>query len=364
MAVVFSHVLMLLPQVGGGAPLNSTLLEILHLPPFRALWGGSEAVVLFFVLSGFVLSLPFYKGPVCTSSFLIKRILRIYPAYFVAVLISLFAYFWLSPVVVEGYSDWFNAVWPESMSVGTFIGHLAMLGSFDNDALNPVLWTLVMEMRIAILFPLIMWMILKLDWRYCLLVAFIVYVFGRGLHWYTNEKIGFSNDYFLTLMFVYQFIAGALLARHYRSICEFLVKLKTSRQWALFVLAVALLQYSAFLPLAYQSTVQRIFNQFPITLGVCILIAMACSHGQMRQLLRGPMLQFLGTISYSLYLIHGIVLVSYVHLFSDKLGLWLIALFAIFSSIIFAWLLYLFVEKPTMQFSYKRLPMSKQFVEQ
>jgi peptidoglycan/LPS O-acetylase OafA/YrhL len=53
--------------------------------PLFAVFAGHEAVMLFFVLSGFVLSLQFLKGkPVDYGSFAIKRIFRIYVPYLIA----------------------------------------------------------------------------------------------------------------------------------------------------------------------------------------------------------------------------------------------------------------------------------------
>lgn len=62
-------------------------------PPLRSLWDGQAAVVLFFVLSGFVLTLP-YVGPspkrVDTAPFIVRRLTRLYPAYWTAILLALF----------------------------------------------------------------------------------------------------------------------------------------------------------------------------------------------------------------------------------------------------------------------------------
>src|SRR3954469_10054060 len=59
----------------------SVLLNVAKYSPLRVFAAGSEAVVLFFVLSGFVLALPFVEGRAGTyRAFLIRRALRIYPA--------------------------------------------------------------------------------------------------------------------------------------------------------------------------------------------------------------------------------------------------------------------------------------------
>ncbi|ASJ74556.1 acyltransferase family protein [Granulosicoccus antarcticus] len=161
LAIVFSHILVMLPEVGDASPKHSMFIQIVSLPPFRALWGGSEAVVFFFVLSGFVLAMPFYHGPVKIVPFLIKRFIRIYPAYIVAVALSWLAYIGFASIAVDDYSQWFHQIWPDSIKPKDILGHVLLVGSFDNDVFNPVLWTLVMEMRIALIFPVIMWLVLR-----------------------------------------------------------------------------------------------------------------------------------------------------------------------------------------------------------
>jgi peptidoglycan/LPS O-acetylase OafA/YrhL len=52
------------------------------LQPFAA--GGRAGVTIFFVLSGFLLFEPFVRGPVETRGYLLRRVLRIVPAYVVA----------------------------------------------------------------------------------------------------------------------------------------------------------------------------------------------------------------------------------------------------------------------------------------
>src|SRR5918911_5535391 len=43
-------------------PVDSTLGRAFLVTPLHVLWGGNEAVIVFFVLSGFVLALPQARG--------------------------------------------------------------------------------------------------------------------------------------------------------------------------------------------------------------------------------------------------------------------------------------------------------------
>src|SRR5260370_34854899 len=84
LAVSFGHVLMLVPVGVAG-----TALMLLAFTPLHGLWDGHRAVLFFFALSGFVLAVPFFCGKVSPIAFVLKRALRIYPAYWIAVAVSI-----------------------------------------------------------------------------------------------------------------------------------------------------------------------------------------------------------------------------------------------------------------------------------
>ncbi len=81
LTVVAHHGFAALPEfwaVYTGAP-TSRLATIMAFSPLHLLWEGHQAVLVFFVLSGFVLSLPYWQGnPPGYGTFLIRRFCRIY----------------------------------------------------------------------------------------------------------------------------------------------------------------------------------------------------------------------------------------------------------------------------------------------
>jgi peptidoglycan/LPS O-acetylase OafA/YrhL len=74
-----------------GAKINMPFFVALSKTPLSILLNGNAAVIFFFLLSGFVLSLPFVGGekPLTLTAFYTKRIFRIYPAFIFAILFSL-----------------------------------------------------------------------------------------------------------------------------------------------------------------------------------------------------------------------------------------------------------------------------------
>jgi len=108
LAVFFGHCLgMLSPTPYSHGPVDWYLHS-----PFRIASAGHQAVIFFFLLSGFVLSLGFYKGRTSAAPFLVNRIFRLYPPYLGALLVVVILR-WLVPmnpgpegqVAVTGFDD-------------------------------------------------------------------------------------------------------------------------------------------------------------------------------------------------------------------------------------------------------------------
>ena len=86
MVVVLCHSLLIVPPmaasiVGGAEPAVGTAEWFLLRTPLRALTMGAEAVMIFFVLSGFVLTLGFIgrrMTPRFVGAYLGRRVLRLY----------------------------------------------------------------------------------------------------------------------------------------------------------------------------------------------------------------------------------------------------------------------------------------------
>lgn len=88
------------------------LVEIFTVTPLHTLWAGKEAVLLFFVLSGFVLMLPFTNNKQPNyPSYLIKRICRIYIPYIIVMFMSviLTQIFW--KYNLDGMSPTYNDIY-------------------------------------------------------------------------------------------------------------------------------------------------------------------------------------------------------------------------------------------------------------
>jgi peptidoglycan/LPS O-acetylase OafA/YrhL len=266
--------------------------------PLRILVSGRPAVILFFVLSGFVLAVSLERAT-SYRDFLIRRFCRIYLPFAASILLALAVHLAVSREALPGYSGWFNNV--EALSVELFVNHLLMLGDYANVSLNRVMWSLVYELRISLMFPLLMW----LTYRYatwnvlaaCLLPAAASYVallelgYGpREFHYATSTAAGF----WLTVHFAVYFVIGAAVAKHRHELVARAREIAPVKRFGIAAMSGALL-----LPLSFA------VPDLPLGALSAILIVLVLAGGSMTASVfdSAPAL-FIGRVSYSLYLFH------------------------------------------------------------
>jgi peptidoglycan/LPS O-acetylase OafA/YrhL len=314
--VVIGHSLTVFPNVDNPTRGDSGLglLNVVKYTPLALVESGDAAVIVFFILSGFVLSLPFLDGRAPSyPGFLTKRICRIYLPYLAAVALAVVCAAVLGGDRISGLSDWVNGRW-HHFGVGVLAGHATLLGSFDNAQYDPVLWSLVHEMRISLLFPLLVLAVVFLGARRSVIAAIGVLIAGLVLN-KVGIRLGEPTDYFETLYYVPCFVAGILLARHRHAIVAWFGRLRTGARAALLAGGVLLYSYPAWMDPAWFAQAHRhhIDDILAVTLGGSSFMVWALGSDAVAGFLRRPIPQFLGRISYSLYLLHAIVLLTLLH---------------------------------------------------
>lgn len=129
---------------------------------------GWVGVDIFFVISGFILFLPWARGaftgtPVQPRRFLRNRVLRIMPA------------FWFNTLVLVGVAHTSLLLtfdgWKHLLAYGTFLAGYAPPSISRNLLLNQVTWTLTIEMTFYLLLPLIARFFTRNRWMWALPVT-------------------------------------------------------------------------------------------------------------------------------------------------------------------------------------------------
>jgi len=344
LSVVINHFLNVLPAIYD----RHDALRLLKYTPVRFFWAGHEAVIFFFVLSGFVLSLPFFKQDVNYVPFLAKRICRIYIPYITAVAVAMLISQVYAGQRIDSLSTWFNAVWTNPVSPKDIADHATLIGSFHNGAYNPVLWSLVQEMRISIIFPLIMWPVKRFGWSFNVILAGICSLASMGLNHILERKGIPSGDYLLTLGYIPMFVLGALLAKHRAMLTSAYASISRPARYGLLLVAVLLYTYRWWF--AHQSHILHLttIDDFFVSIAVGIMIVSALASVNISKILGSRPLVFIGETSYSIYLFHAIILVTLIHALYYIVPLWVIWLLTLGLTFVVSGLAFRFVEMPSI----------------
>jgi peptidoglycan/LPS O-acetylase OafA/YrhL len=127
--------------------------------PYYQIWTrvGWIGVDLFFVLSGFLISSLLFRefqqtGSIAYSRFIIRRGLKIWPSFYVLLLVAL--------VIVTIGNSWFHT-WPDGFPYLRFVAHTFFLQSYGYHTvfyLRPLehTWSLAVEEHFYLLFPLLL----------------------------------------------------------------------------------------------------------------------------------------------------------------------------------------------------------------
>ncbi|MED3689606.1 acyltransferase [Peribacillus butanolivorans] len=347
--VLIGHYMMIYPSYASYRYDSSSpfIFYLFKETPLRLFFSsGNESVILFFVLSGFVLYLSINNAKFHYPTYLIKRVFRIYLPYLVAIIIAILAKMLLSHNDMPFISNWFSKSWTVSDTPALLLQHLLFIGSYNTDAYNNVIWSLVHEMRISIIFPVLIFLFIRKKFKYSLfwfmILSFsstmVLYLFGSNLN-ITSSLLSF---HYITI-----FLLGAILAKYRHDLFNYTSKMKKTVKIIVLMIAFICFMYEGIIG-EVDLLNNYIFRDYVVSCGVCIFMIMSISSLKLSLLLRSKALTFLGKISYSLYLYHLISLFSFMYLFYDKLPTGLILMFSFFFSFLLSSLAYVFVEKPCM----------------
>lgn len=154
--VVLYHLFLVAESVlrrQGGSGVGSPLW-FMSQTPLKLMTAGSEAVLVFFVLSGLVVALPALKpGSFSWSGFLSGRLARLYLPVWVSIVIGTLL-IWLIPRddSTVGQGTWMDTSQATSTNWSTFLTEASLI-RFSYD-LNNVLWSLRWELLFSVLLPL------------------------------------------------------------------------------------------------------------------------------------------------------------------------------------------------------------------
>jgi peptidoglycan/LPS O-acetylase OafA/YrhL len=334
--VVFNHLLLAVPRLQAG-PLTEVFTD------------GRSAVVLFFVLSGYVLSLPHWaRRPMPYGGYLVRRFCRIYLPFAAAAVLAVIGAIWFAHSTLA-LTPWFNQTWHTPVTGGIVVKQFLMV---PMNIFNTAFWSLTYEMQMSIVMPLVCLVMIRARPAYFTLVLTLL-IFAHPMNPYGNPQ------YFaLSYQIFYLFVLGAALARYEKNIRSFCERIGA---WLWLLLPMSLFLFYDFVLhiVLHIAPGTRFTDRLELRiflingLGAAGLLICSLHLAPLAHLLKHSIPEYLGRISYSLYLTHATVLFAlfdqfWVHMRQR----WLILLF-LSSALVAAHFFCIAVEEPSMRLGKK-----------
>jgi Predicted acyltransferases len=299
---------------------------------------GHESVMFFFILSGFVLSLPFLRGKAQPYQiFLRRRVLRIYGPYLGALALALIGCaLWHNRLGTVG---WRAATWSRQVDVRSVVQHVLFIGNYNYDRYDAAFWSLVYEMRISIIFPLLFVVANKLKAKYVLLIVAACTLVGVHAR---------EHQFLVTFEYVGVFLIGVLLAKNLERLTAFY-----RRQGTVGHILFALVSLFLYFGGHCMASIGPLWHlgDMPVVLGAAGLLLLGLNSAKASRALHSVVPTFLGRISYSLYLVHGTVLFAMAAVLQNKVSPPVFFLIWFPTAILLSWGFYVAVEEPFMVWS-------------
>jgi peptidoglycan/LPS O-acetylase OafA/YrhL len=332
LVVLIHHCFLVSPQLSAAVDSNGTghfdsWVWWTTFTPLHLVWAGQEAVFVFFILSGFVLTLPFVRSMQTSwAAYYPRRILRIYLPVWASLIFALLMAWMVPRLASVGLSPWVN-VHDEAPNVLSDAFLLRGAGS-----LNSPLWSLQWEMIFSLTLPLYVVAAMSLRRLWLVGVSGLVILVGAG------EMMHLSSLVCLPI-----FGVGALMATR-RDLLEEWARKVAGWGWMGLLAASILLLCSRW-----------IFPQSPVvmasaTFGGALLLFAFLGCKTAITLGNSSFIHWLGLRSFSLYLVHEPIVVS-VAFFLHTTNAFQVAVFAVPLSLLAAEVFFRLVERTSHRLS-------------
>ena len=335
---------------------------------YRLLVNGEYGVALFFILSGLLLSQPFWKSVLYQAdwpdlkTYVLHRLARILPAYYLALTIL---------IILTGYWRYPEA-WADILLHYSFLFNYTEFSIFS---INAPFWTLAVEVQFYCLLPLIFLMLRRFSAQNVFGILLLLCIATYSLHYYLassiDKTIAWPGSPALTWIRPYGAVITHSLLAHLPHffigvICGgLLLHLKNGQPhytdaggrryeiifWVSFVLIFLLLATEL------GEMVQIPFGRYGLPLLPLLLGAMILSTPltrRARQILDSKPLRILGTLSYGIYIYHlpvlGLVDSTMAESAMDAREHWgYLAFISLTLTMLAAMLSYFLVERPALR---------------
>lgn len=322
---------------------------------YQLFQGGFIGIDIFFVTSGYLITLTILNQLISKESFSLKyfyerRIVKIFPTLLLVILVSFpFAWKFLLPSSLLNFIN--SIITSLSFNSNLFFHYsgnqIAELGSLSKPFNHT--WALSVLIQYYLFFPITLVLIFK-NFRKFLLYFFIIgFIVSLGLADWTSRNYPSVSFYFLHTR-IWEFLLGSILA--YLVVRKKNENKNKSLNLILAIFGLILISYSI---LFFNNKMihPSIFTLLPL-FGVCLVIYFSDESNLIANLLSNKIFVLVGLSSYSLYIWHYPIFSFYNYAFAK--GSIFIEILIIICLFIISFLNYFFIEK---YFRNKNIAFSK-----
>jgi peptidoglycan/LPS O-acetylase OafA/YrhL len=311
--------------------------------PLRLATDGTQAVLLFFVLSGLVVALPALRKGFAWKKYFASRFLRLYIPAWGALMLAAGLIFCIPRVSSNVTSNfWLSNTNAKSLPPLTLLLDATLMKA-GNGADN-VLWSLRWEIAFSLLLPLFVLaaLLIRRSWTLWMIaiVGCVALTIGDP-----NHADGF---FYLPIFFV-----GTLMASRLEAIQDW--SRRRGRRFWMTALGVSLFFMVASQVFSFAASPSSFAGGLLwslVGLGAAGIILCAIGFEPVRAFLNRRITQFLGRISFSLYLIHVPIIATLAFVLGDAQW-WLVGLIGLPLSIGVATVFHRYVEVPSQRLAHR-----------
>jgi peptidoglycan/LPS O-acetylase OafA/YrhL len=320
-------------------PISESYTRHVGIGLLRRVLDGGAAVDYFFVLSGFVLALPFVgneERAFSTPEFWARRVVRIMPTYWAALAAALLLRYLCNALEATPADPAVLLTnWSKPLGVHEVISHIALIWrDFDTTLVNGPIWSLAVEMQISLLLPLFI-VFLRIKNRFLEPVSIL------ALSLYVSSR------YHEAFTWLPLFVVGVIIAQYRTQLIVKTTSLSRASTLLLYVTACALIWNREIQPVW---SFPDVGQEWLSGMGAAIVLTLVISRRYPSRLLANGPSRFLGKISYSFYLVHlPILQATILILRTSGWNDWLVLPLGILLSFAGTLALYFTVEEPSLR---------------
>ena len=309
---------------------------------FKYMPSGHIGVILFFVISGFLITYLLLKekeqyGKISLKDFWLRRIFRIWPVYYLVLLISAFFF--------------------ETVPSGKTIAYaLAIMPNFSHAlecgwSTSPQIWSIGVENQFYLLFPIIVMLVPRKHLRWWLLLIIVGFAilphavdFLNVRLWNNADLASFNRKFFFGSKFDCLGIgclAGCIYIEREGAVSRKWMNFLYNKWFFIVCLIAAVVFWGANLEFSYFT------DEFMAVLFAVVILNM-CTNSDLKINIENKVTKFLGKISYGIYMYHWIVLLVAFRLLplSDNwYSTLLLYVFVLGGAVLVAWLSFISYER-------------------